>query len=93
MHKFTVACLAALGLGGFAVAADAQTKPIQNTSDDQPYVIAKLQNQMHSLQEQIQAIQISNGQQPGDSIAMFSAEPLPNHDGAPIPNGDYSAGW
>jgi hypothetical protein len=107
MNRLMLSCFVVLGLfckfgiAGAATwaattpAAPAVSSPNSSVSrtEDLPEAIAKLEGDVQTLQVEVRNLQGLLGQDPEDPQAIFSAAPLPNHDGAPIPNGDYSPGW
>lgn len=104
MNKLMIAFFAAAGLCGHLITANAATldsttpatpavSGTTSTTADLPYVVAKLQGDVQTLQGEVQNLQSRESQDPADPQDMFSVAPPPNHDGAPIPNGDYPLGW
>jgi hypothetical protein len=107
MNRLMITCFTALSLGSTVVIANAAplagtTSAISAVSSPQagsglvadlPYAVAKLQGDVQQLQVEVQNLQSSTGQDSGFPQTSFSTDALPNHDGAPIPNGDYSPGW
>jgi len=104
MNKLMIACFLVAGLCTNFIVANAATpdntaptapaaSSTTSATADLPYVLAKLQGDVRTLQSEVQNLQSRDGQDPTDPQEIFSAAPLPNHDGAPIPNGDYSPGW
>jgi hypothetical protein len=105
MHfsKFILGPFTIIGLcSGFAVADAASsysaTLPALtlssdvNSTADFPYLVAKLQGDVLALQGEVNDLLQQDGQDPSDPAYSFSIAPPPNHDGAPIPNGDYGDG-
>ena len=63
------------------------TRSSQNAAPpDRPYVLAKLQGEVRTLQDKVQNLQSQNVSYPQ---YHFTTAPPPNHDGSPIPNGNY----
>jgi hypothetical protein len=99
MSYVTKSCLAfALIMPMLPFAASAQTsntttRSDTNTATDLPYDLAKLQGNVQMLQGEVQRLQSQESQDPADPTEILSLTPPPNHDGAPIPNGDYPLGW
>jgi hypothetical protein len=104
MNKLMIACFAAAGLCGHLITANAatleNTTPVPpvtssttNRTIDLPYILAKLQGDVQTLQSEVQKLQSQKSQDPADPPESFSVVSLPNHDGSPIPNGDYPPGW
>jgi hypothetical protein len=98
MNKLMTTCFAAVALSGHIVTANAaalngtmQVTPVAispaSTTSDLPYIVAKLQGDVQTLQTEVQDLQRREGQDPRDSQYIFSAAPPPNADGAPIPSG------
>jgi hypothetical protein len=105
MHfsKFVLGSLTIVGLcSGFAVAdatsSDSATLPASavnndvNLTADLPYLVGKLQAEILTLQDEVKNLLQQDGQAPSDPAYSISIAPPPNHDGAPIPNGDYGDG-
>lgn len=94
MNKFLIVCFTATSLCSFASAANAAptqgaSQPINVSttmppqSNDMPYMLAKLQNQIQMLQTEVQALDKLEGQAPEDSQYIFDANP----GDAPFPAG------
>jgi peptidoglycan hydrolase CwlO-like protein len=64
-----------------------------NTQNVQQYKISKLQNEIQTLQGNITTLQRGRGSSSQGPKYVFSVAPIRNHDGSPIPNGDYPLGW
>ena len=89
MHKLMITCFAAAGLYSHFVTANAamldSTTPAApaassttSTAADLPYVLAKLQGDVQTLQSEVQNLQSLESQDPTDPQDMFSVAPPPN---------------
>ena len=95
MYIRTLAGLALAGMVGFTPCSFAQqtsagTSALAAEAPEQNYpgTVSTLQNQVAGLQAQVQELQ-SAQRAAAQSQYSFSAEPTPNYDNMPIPNGDY----
>jgi peptidoglycan hydrolase CwlO-like protein len=56
---------------------------------DLAYVLAKLQGEVQTLRGKVQNLQSQQSQNVSYPQYHFTTAPPPNHDGSPIPNGNY----
>jgi hypothetical protein len=77
---------------GNSVPGSPTVSSLNAVPSDLPYVLAKLQGEVQTLQGEVQNLQSQEGQDASYPQYRFSVAPPPNHDGSPIPNGDYGDG-
>jgi hypothetical protein len=92
----TLAGLALAGMVGFTPCSFAQqisggTPASEDGAPEQNYpgAVSPSQKQVARLQAEVQQLQAARARAAAQSQYSFSAEPTPNYDNSPIPNGDY----